>query len=257
MHLPIPSSYFVLHPYVPAALQADQTVVSFESTIIEHGMPDTDNLTTAHQLEQIVLNNGVIPTTTADIHGRPHISLSSDQLYLLAKYSDVRKRALHDLRIPHSEAFHGAITVSATMHLAHRANIPFFATGDTGGSPRGVISTFHISPDSPALACFPVHKSVIPSSFHSPTSPSSHSPTVPPPPMLPQQHPRQASQQLSSGVYSRPYLRSDHSSINLPASPQLSPSARAAAKVAPYIDRVCLHEGTKVRGGWKFTAYCK
>lgn len=143
---------------VQSALSQGRAVVALESTIISHGLPYPENLQTAKGLEDTIRSNGATPATIAVINGIPHVGLTSAQLQVIARpdLKTVYKLALRDLPLAYAESRHGATTVSATMHLAHRAGIHVFATGGIGGVHRRVEYTWDISADIPALSRFPV-----------------------------------------------------------------------------------------------------
>lgn len=65
---------------VQHALRNARPVVALESTIISHGMPYPDNLTTALAVEQVVRDAGAVPATIAILDGVPCVGLSREQL---------------------------------------------------------------------------------------------------------------------------------------------------------------------------------
>ncbi len=52
-------------PEVCQALARGQPVVALESTILSHGLPWPENVATAHAVEKIIRDAGVVPVTTA------------------------------------------------------------------------------------------------------------------------------------------------------------------------------------------------
>ena len=74
---------------VVAALREGRAVVALESTIISHGMPYPQNLTTAEAVEAVVREHGAVPATVAVIQGRPHVGLIPDLLKHIAQRSGV------------------------------------------------------------------------------------------------------------------------------------------------------------------------
>lgn len=138
------------------ALRLGRPVVALESTILVHGLPHPSNIATGNRLECAVRRSGAAPATIAVIKGRPHIGLTPKQLELICSSQNVRKLAMRDLPLAYASGFHGATTVSATVHLAHRAGISVFATGGIGGVHRGVTESWDISADVQALAQYPV-----------------------------------------------------------------------------------------------------
>lgn len=146
---------FVFHPDVQGALQTGQPLVALESTVITHGLPYPDNLTTAQSMERAVREAGAIPATIAILSGQVHIGLSADQLEMLAQNAGkVRKCSRRDIALILAAGEHGGTTVATTMLLAHRAGLELFATGGIGGVHRG--HPFDISADLTELGRTPM-----------------------------------------------------------------------------------------------------
>ena len=141
---------------VRRALDAGSAVVALESTIITHGMPHPQNVTTAQAVEAVVRANGAVPATIAIIGGRIKVGLTADELAWLGTATDVLKVSRADLPYAVASGRHGSTTVAATMICAHLAGIPVFATGGIGGVHRGVEETLDISADLDELASTPV-----------------------------------------------------------------------------------------------------
>ena len=66
-------------PEVQDALADGGPVVALESTIITHGMPPPDNLTTARLVEDEVRRAGATPATIAILDGALHVALEGDR----------------------------------------------------------------------------------------------------------------------------------------------------------------------------------
>jgi pseudouridylate synthase len=145
-----------IDPEVRRALQAKRPVVALESTIITHGMPYPENLTTARSLESQVRNGGAVPATIAVIGGVLCVGLSDAELEWLASAKNVLKLSRNDLPYALATKKIGATTVAATMIAAHLAGIKVFATGGIGGVHRGAETSFDISADLEELARTPV-----------------------------------------------------------------------------------------------------
>ena len=133
-----------------------RAVVALESTIIAHGMPYPENLSTARLLEQRVREAGAVPATIAVMDGAVRIGLTGAELETLARAREVLKLSRADLPFAVSAGKPGATTVAATMICAHLAGIRVFATGGIGGVHRGAESSFDISADLGELARTPV-----------------------------------------------------------------------------------------------------
>jgi pseudouridine-5'-phosphate glycosidase len=143
-------------PEVGAALQARRPVVALESTLIAHGLPWPLNLETARDAEAAIREEGAVPATIAVLRGRPNIGLTATDLETLALGEPVLKASRRDLAAAVAQQATAATTVSATMFLAWRAGIRFFATGGIGGVHRGVEQSFDISADLIELSRTPV-----------------------------------------------------------------------------------------------------
>lgn len=86
MNLPIKFSDEILN-----AKDRKLPIVALESTIITHGMPYPQNLSTAIEVEEIVRRHKAVPATIAILNGKISIGMSRPQLTQLAKATDARK----------------------------------------------------------------------------------------------------------------------------------------------------------------------
>lgn len=148
---------FLVSTEVQHALLNRIPVVALESTIITHGMPYPQNLSTALEVEAVVRENGAVPATIAVLDGVCCIGLNRSQLERLAREGRaVRKVSRRDLPYVLASKKNGATTVSATMLLAARAGIAVFVTGGIGGVHRDGESTMDVSADLTELGKTPV-----------------------------------------------------------------------------------------------------
>jgi len=124
---------------VKQALAQKRGVVALESTLITHGLPYPDNVTTAQSMEDAVRSSGSIPATIAIINGVIKVGITKQEIEFLAKLpSDkVRKCSRRDLPIAIAQKDNASTTVAGTMIIAHKAGIKLFATGGIGGVHRG------------------------------------------------------------------------------------------------------------------------
>jgi pseudouridine-5'-phosphate glycosidase len=134
------------------ALEADLPIVALESTIISHGMPYPENITTAKEVESIVTRHGAIPATIAIIEGKITIGLTEAQMEFMATEHQIVKASRRDLPLILTKELHASTTVAATMICAHLAGIEVFVTGGIGGVHRNAVQTFDISADLQELA---------------------------------------------------------------------------------------------------------
>ena len=141
---------------VQAARDAGLPIVALESTIITHGMPYPENVSTAFEVEEIIRAEGACPATIAILDGVIEIGLSQEQIEHLAQRDDILKLSRADLAYALVAGKSGSTTVAATMICAAQAGIETFATGGVGGVHRGAEETFDISADLQELAKTPV-----------------------------------------------------------------------------------------------------
>ena len=144
--------FLLLSPEVAAARSARKPLVALESTIISHGMPYPQNVTTAKEVEQIIRDAGAVPATIAIIDGKVCVGLTDEQLELLGSSPEAMKVSRRDLPFVLAQRRLGATTVAATMICAQLAAIPVFVTGGIGGVHRGAETSFDISADLQELA---------------------------------------------------------------------------------------------------------
>jgi pseudouridine-5'-phosphate glycosidase len=156
MNRKMDSRFLDISPEVKSALDHGGAIVALESTIITHGMPHPQNVTTAREVEAVVRENGAVPATIAIIAGRIKIGLTDAELDWLGTAKDVMKLSRADLPYAIATGRHGATTVAATMICAHQAGLRVFATGGIGGVHQGVEATMDISADLDELARTPV-----------------------------------------------------------------------------------------------------
>ncbi|MGZ8295353.1 MAG: pseudouridine-5'-phosphate glycosidase [Telluria sp.] len=145
-------NFLLFSPEVAAARAAGKPVVALESTIISHGMPYPQNVTTAKEVEQIIRDAGAVPATIALIDGKICVGLSDAQLELLGNSPDAMKVSRRDMPYVLATRKLGATTVAATMICAALAGIRVFVTGGIGGVHRGAETSFDISADLQELA---------------------------------------------------------------------------------------------------------
>ena len=142
---------------VRKALENNIPVVALESTIISHGMPYPENVSTALECEKIIRDNGAVPATIAIINGRIIVGATKEEIDYIGKHGTaVIKTSKRDLAYIVSHNLDGATTVSATMYIADKAGIKVFATGGIGGVHRGAEVSMDISNDLEELSKTPV-----------------------------------------------------------------------------------------------------
>lgn len=141
---------------VREAINSQKPIVALESTIISHGMPYPDNLSTAMAVERIIREQGAIPATIALYNGKIHIGLNEETMGHLAEDKQVTKASRRDLAYVLSQKRTASTTVAATMFCAHLANLPLFVTGGIGGVHQEASSSFDISADLIELSNTPV-----------------------------------------------------------------------------------------------------
>jgi len=141
---------------VARALAIKAPVVALETTVVTHGLPHPDGLTTALSLEQIVREAGATPATIGIIGGAIRVGLTRTEIEQLATTPGVAKINLSNLAAAVSSGQPGSTTVAATMFAAHASAIRVFATGGIGGVHRDASESGDISADLTALSRIPV-----------------------------------------------------------------------------------------------------
>jgi pseudouridine-5'-phosphate glycosidase len=141
---------------VARALAAKAPVVALETTLVTHGLPHPDGVTTALMLEQIVRAAGATPATIGIIGGAIRIGLTRSELERLATTRNVIKINLSNVAAAVSSGDAGSTTVAATMFAAHANGIRIFATGGIGGVHRDAVESGDVSADLTALSRIPV-----------------------------------------------------------------------------------------------------
>lgn len=141
---------------VADALRKGGAVVALESTLITHGLPYPDNVTTAVAMEAAVRAGGAVPATIAILGGKITVGLTRAEIERLARRpaGSVRKCSRRDIPIAVARCEDAATTVAGTMIVAHAAGIRVFATGGIGGVHRG--APFDVSADLIELGRTPV-----------------------------------------------------------------------------------------------------
>ena len=157
---PLPAFMQLAAP-VRDALARAQPVVALESTIITHGMPWPVNFETARAAEHAVREAGATPATIALLDGMIRVGVTEAELEGLAQAAAqdataLRKCSVRDLAPALIQTDSGGTTVAATMRLAARVGIAWFATGGIGGVHRGAQDSFDQSADLLELARSPV-----------------------------------------------------------------------------------------------------
>lgn len=145
-----------VRPEIQAAITTGRPIVALESTLIAHGLPWPLNLETARLAEAAVRDEQAVPATVAVWRGRPVVGLRDSEIEELARGRDVLKASRRDLAVAVAQNRTAATTVAATMYLAHRAGLHFFATGGIGGVHRDVVQSADISADLIELSRTPV-----------------------------------------------------------------------------------------------------
>jgi pseudouridine-5'-phosphate glycosidase len=141
---------------VARALAIKAPVVALETTVVTHGLPHPDGVTTALSLEQIVREAGATPATVGIIGGAIRVGLTRTELEQLATTPNVAKINLSNLAAAVSSGQPGSTTVAATMFAAHASAIRVFGTGGIGGVHRDASESGDVSADLTALSRIPV-----------------------------------------------------------------------------------------------------
>jgi pseudouridine-5'-phosphate glycosidase len=146
----------VISNEVAAAIAERRPVVALETTLVTHGLPQTEGVRVAVALEETVRSRGATPATIGVLAGRICVGISRLELEQLAATPNVTKLNLSNFAAELASGASGSTTVAATMFVAHRVGISVFATGGIGGVHRGAAETGDVSADLIALSRYPV-----------------------------------------------------------------------------------------------------
>jgi pseudouridine-5'-phosphate glycosidase len=145
-----------MHPAVAAALQAGESVVALESTLLSHGLPWPLNLETLRAADAAVREEGAVPAVVGVWEGRPTVGLNASQTEALARGPAVLRASRRDLGVAVAQRLTATTTVAASLGLAHLAGIRVLAAGGIGGAHPGSDQSFDVSADLLELSRTPV-----------------------------------------------------------------------------------------------------
>ena len=141
------SNKMKLNSKVQEALENNKSIVALESTLISHGLPYPENINVAKESIKAVEDSGSIAATIGIINGEIIIGLNDNEIELLATSKNVEKVSLHNIALSLFHKHNAATTVAATINIASKVGIKFFATGGIGGVHLGSENNSDISAD--------------------------------------------------------------------------------------------------------------
>ncbi len=130
--------------------------VALETTLLLHGVPNSQAPALARDLANVIRNAGAHPAIVGLLAGVPIVGMTDSELALLLDADSVPKANASNLAALIFRKSHAATTVSATLELAAAAAVTVFATGAIGGVHKDFASSLDISPDLIALTRFPL-----------------------------------------------------------------------------------------------------
>ncbi len=136
-----------VNPKVQKAIDNNKSIVALESTLISHGLPYPENINVAKESIKAVEDSGSIAATIGIINGEIIIGLNANEIELLATSKNVEKVSLHNIALSLFHKHNAATTVAATINIASKVGIKFFATGGIGGVHLGSENNSDISAD--------------------------------------------------------------------------------------------------------------
>ncbi|MBT6197445.1 MAG: pseudouridine-5'-phosphate glycosidase [Pelagibacteraceae bacterium] len=146
------NKYIKINPKVEDAIKNKKPVVALESTLISHGLPYPDNIKVANESIKAVEESGSIAATIGIINGEIKIGLDNNDIDILATSTNVQKVSLHNIALSFLNKQNAATTVAATINIASKIGISFFATGGIGGVHLGVEKNNDVSADLTELS---------------------------------------------------------------------------------------------------------
>ena len=105
---------------VARAVAANAPVVALETTVVTHGLPHPDGVTTALALEQIIREAGATPATIGIIGGGIRIGLTRAELEQLATTPGVPKISLSNFAAAVSSGQPGTMSATGDWSRAAR-----------------------------------------------------------------------------------------------------------------------------------------
>lgn len=136
--------------------RASSPAVALETTLLLHGVPNSEALPLYHALSKIVRTAGANPALVGVVSGVPTVGMNEAELGTLLSHGNVAKANTSNLGVLLASNSHAATTVSTTMELAAAAGVRVFATGGIGGVHKGFGQSLDISADLMAFTRFPV-----------------------------------------------------------------------------------------------------
>lgn len=146
------SKKFKVNPKIKEALESNKPIVALESTLISHGLPYPENINVAKESIKAVEDSGSVPATIGIINGDIIIGLNEREIEILATTKNVEKVSLHNTALALFHKQNAATTVAATISIASKVGIKFFATGGIGGVHLGSEDNSDISADLTELS---------------------------------------------------------------------------------------------------------
>jgi len=138
---------------VTRAQEHGLSVVALESAAITHGLPRSQNLALAQEMENAVRVEGAVPATIGMLEGKLIVGMSQFELERLAYANDALKISLRDFATAFLRQANGGTTVAATMVVAHKVGIKVLAASAIGGVGE---HRFDASSDLTALSEIPM-----------------------------------------------------------------------------------------------------
>ena len=150
------TSRYVCADEVADAIAGGRPVVALETTLVTHGLPHPDGVSTAVAMENEVRQCGAVPATIGVLRGAIRLGLTELELNELATAPNTVKVNLSNLAATVATGNPGSTTVAATMFAAHANGIMVFATGGIGGVHRDAAISGDVSADLTALSRIPI-----------------------------------------------------------------------------------------------------
>jgi pseudouridylate synthase len=136
MSIPI-TAPILMAPEVREAVAEGQGVVSVESAVITHGLPNPHNAQAVWRAARAARLAGAVSATVGVLRGKVKVGLTDDELRELGNPSaDVHKIGVRDLAVAIAEGWTGGTTLAATAWIASRVGIRVVVTGGIGGVHR-------------------------------------------------------------------------------------------------------------------------
>jgi len=149
--------FVTVSPRIGAAIACGRPVVALETTLLTHGLPYPQNLSTAQAVEKLVREEGAEPAHIALLNGKIVVGLSEEELaYISHGGPAIPTAGCSELPQLLAGGKDASLAADAVLHLAAACGIDVVATAGIDGMLRGTAGGLQPSADLRELAKAPL-----------------------------------------------------------------------------------------------------